>query len=530
MASVDKNFNLEFFEKLLDIGKYNEAIKLIYDMFDNIADIQKMLAYLSAFYLEDKQYDRALVILKELIQLNPEDEGSRYNLGLVYFFKDQFQEAVGVFESLIKGEKFADKVFPYLIYSYICIGKYEDALKFFESERFLNLEDELIEMLMTKLIDVGKYVIVRDIYEKLLNKGKKSYNILYGLGVVNSLLNDFEKAKNYFEMGLEYFEKNLDNYSYIYMGLGIACLQIGDYKNALKNFEKSIEKKLNVSDALLYSGRVYYKLGNVKMAIEKINEAGNLNSSDPEIWKAIGDIYYEMNDISNAKINYKKSYLLRQDSFLAFMVGLFDIVENNFEEAYEYLKKAILDNSLKTSIKEEILKQLVLACYYVKKYEEALNYARELLEKGIREERLFLIVSNSLTNLNLFKEAEEILEFAIKSFPKSAKLFYSLGMVKNTLLKFEEADKFFNKALDLERNSEFLYAAALTKIQVNDKLSAVKLFCEAKDYYKDDKKMLYKIALHLLEIGEKKVAKSVFLRLLELDPDNREVKDYLKKM
>ncbi|MGC8765919.1 MAG: tetratricopeptide repeat protein [Brevinematia bacterium] len=533
MGTYDRQFNLDFFDKLLEIGKEKEALKLIYDLFQDRREdggkIKKMLSSLSAVYVERREYKKALVILKEAAFLDPEDEALRFNLGLVYFFYEDYTKAIHIFENLDR-DKFSKKFLPYLTFCYLATGKDEKAINLIKDKDFLSSRDDEIYMVGMKFIEKKHFEVAKDIFEEMVKKGSKNKSTIYGLGISYFSCGDFEKAKECFESISKEIEKDSKDFDYFYIGLGVSCYQVGDYDGAIKAFSKAIEKKIYMDVALLYTGKAYLKQNKLQAAIDSIREAKKLNPREPEIWKTLGDIYYENGDIENARLNYDKCFKITNDINFAFRLGLIEVLEKNFNKAYPYFKQCLESERLDPSQRIEVLKQLVLCAYYIERYEEALVYSRELMEKGIREERFFLIISYSLIKLNILDEAEEILNLALEIFPESAALLYTLGTVKSTQFKYEEADALFEKAIKIEKNPDFLYAAGLTKMKLNDKLSAIRLFSELENYYENDSKLLYKLALFYIELGEEGKAKNLFEKILALEPENTKVREKLKKL
>ncbi len=527
MAYYDREFNIDFFEKLLEMGKEKEALKLVYDLFNENDKIKKMFTALSVMYLKNGNHKKALPVLKEILFLDPKNESVRFDLGLIYFSCNNYAKATEMFEPLVGNTRFSGRLFPYLSFAYLMEEKDNMAIELINKREFLLSRDDEIYMIGMKLIEKKYPELAKELFLKLVKEGRKSVFTIYGLGISYFSCEEFERAKECFEEVLTGTSRVEKEFNYLYIGLGVSYFQLGEYEKALKIFLTAVENNVFKGEAFFYIGLIYFKLGNFESAISNLREAGKLNPKDPEVWKVLGDVYYEINDLENAKISYKKCYKLTEDMNFAFRVGLIAILKKDFQEAYKFFKICLENKKIDNSLRVEILKQLVLAAYYINKYEETLIYSRELLEKGVRDERFFLVISNSLLKLGIIDESEEILSLALKIYPESSALTYTLGMVKSNQLKYEEADILFEKAISIERNPDFLYASALTKMKLNDKLSAIKLFSEFQNYQNDPER-LYRVALFFIELGAKDKAKEVFERILSIQPDNNMAKEYLK--
>ena len=77
-----------------------------------------------------------------------------------------------------------------------------------------------------------------------------------------------------------------------------------NYKTALENFNKALQKDENNLDAILYRGICNLKLGNYDQAISDLNKAESQSSSSFEISYNRGISY-----LYNCEINYAKQDL-----------------------------------------------------------------------------------------------------------------------------------------------------------------------------------------------------------------------------
>jgi tetratricopeptide (TPR) repeat protein len=53
-------------------------------------------------YVKNKQYDEIMILLKETVELNPDDPINHYKLGLIYDFKKEYESAENAYKKAIE--------------------------------------------------------------------------------------------------------------------------------------------------------------------------------------------------------------------------------------------------------------------------------------------------------------------------------------------------------------------------------------------------------------------------------------------
>lgn len=528
MATIDKSFNIDFFYKLLELGKANEALKMIYDLFDDIEEVKKMLFYLSNIFLEKKEFKKAKIVLSEALKLDPDKNYLKYNMGVVNFYLFDFEESLKYFKSIDIIDEYYPYALPYISYCYIEKKDYEMAYKITKDERFFSSYDENVYMVAIRFIELQKLDYAIDLFQRMYEKKQTPLSI-YGMGIGSFLKKDFVKAIEYFEKFFDILknDKNIKvALDYLYFGLGISYYEVENYDKAIEFLTYCIERTKNLFEIYFYIGLSYKAKNDITLALKFLRKALDYEPLDYNQLGVLGDSFFELGDIEYAKKSYEKCIEKTKNKVYEVKLGLIAVMKENFEEGYNIFKK-FLDMEIDGDFKIEVLKQLTLCSYYTERYEEALVYGQKLLENNVREERFFLIIGNSLFMLNKPIEAEIIIELSLKFFPESTELFYTLGIVKSNLLKYEEADKIFTELITKEKKGEYLYAAALTKIRLGEKRQAIDFLLESLDFYKEDKDFLYRIGLQFVELGEKDLAKKVFEMVIKLDPEHKGAKNFL---
>jgi tetratricopeptide (TPR) repeat protein len=524
MEEFDRSFNLEFFENLLVNGKGEKAIKLLYDsVYGNIEDVKRILAYFSFLYLEKKEVKKALPLLKELNSIDPENNFAIFNLGLTYFYLQNYIESMKVLQKITVTASNYFKVQTYILLDALYADMMEIALKIIDEGKFEATPDEIF-LIGSKLIEKKEYKSGIELFIKSIEKYGELDIFLFGMGLCLIGLNEFKKAISYFEK----IKEKGESFPYVYIALGISYFYLGEIDNAKTYFLNSLDKNLYPDEAYYYLGLIYRVLGELDVAIENIRKAGEFNPKNIAIWKDLAEMYYEKGDLVQAKINYKKCFYLSNDLNFAFKVGLISMIEKDFSEAKKFFETCLSFSNCPDDIKMECLNQLALVSFSEKNYQQALLYGKELVELGFKSEQLFLIISGSLSSLGLLDEAEAILQDATILYPQSYDLLYSLAVVKSNLFKYDEADSIFERILKSHRRPEWLFARALTKMKLKEKEFSFRLFSEYQSYYENHPEVLYKLALFYIELGHKEEALKNFKKIVSIEPENKKAKNYIK--
>lgn len=183
---------------------------------------------LGNIYYLSKEYDEALVFYKKTLKADSTNEKTYYNLAMVYMSLNMLLEAKENFIEAISLKK------DYLN-AYINLGIVNKKLE---------LYDDAVKC-----------------YEKALEINPKELDIYYNYA--NTLM----KKEQYFT-ALEFFKKGLTskakNLYKTYYSIGLIYQHKLDFKNAIENFDKSIELNNKYYDAYFARGTVHLILGDFK--------------------------------------------------------------------------------------------------------------------------------------------------------------------------------------------------------------------------------------------------------------------------
>jgi len=163
----------------------------------------------------------------------------------------------------------------------------------------------------------------------------------------------------------------------------------GDYERAIEAGKIAVEKDPNNLKAHYCLGRSYYKIGELKLALEHMKRAERLTSDKEElmyIYNWLGLIYRRMDYLDDALLYYSRSLMLAIDleneSMQASVLNNIAVIYDNkgeLDKALGYFEESL---RLQTDEKEKATTYNNIAIIYDNKgdYQEAVEYFQKAIE------------------------------------------------------------------------------------------------------------------------------------------------------
>jgi tetratricopeptide (TPR) repeat protein len=260
------------------------------------------------FYVENEQYEKALVQLDTAIAMKPEFAQFYYTQGQIYELMNNKISALVAYETAIRYKSHYPDTWKKLAHLYMQVGQYDKA-----SQMLRLLTDNQPDSLQYELALAESYIFAQkallaqerlNYYEK---QGGRSPEKIRLQGMAYFIQENYQKA---IELLNTYVSSVPDNYLALKY-LGIACIR----------------------SALPEKG------------ISALNQALQLNPGDPELYVYRGQYFLQMNKKEAAAGQYQYALSMDNSNPLVLLEnGKFVLTESDTLQAEKLLQKALLSN------------------------------------------------------------------------------------------------------------------------------------------------------------------------------------------
>lgn len=299
IAAFESNKDLKYVLDLIQLEKFNEAEKKIYDL---------KVVYPNNFFLENLHgtifsfrgdYENAQNKFEKVIELEPNFADGYYNLATIFLKIKKFDSAVFFFNRTLEIDKNFYNAYFNLGICYKELDQIDNSIKSYNFY-IQNVPNDLIAY-----INLGKIFI--DL--KQLNKAKDIFN--------QALSIDLSSVEANFNIGLIFFEEKKFS------------IAINFFQKAI-NFDKSFYfAYLKLAEVFVVSARfieaigVYHKFISLDLFNKKTEELADCHYRLANLQSNIGDLdnafkNYDIAILYSKNINYIKSYIFHYNFFEKF--------------------------------------------------------------------------------------------------------------------------------------------------------------------------------------------------------------------
>ncbi len=307
----DEKAALSRIQVLLDMERNDDSLEELYNIRKHSENPKKIDLIISKVLLRKNEVSQAKQILSRLIRENDSSE-PRYMLALLAYQEEDYRASLNHLTHIKTDDDEFEEAVYLQIRIYEKLGDLDAAINVLkeymasESDRNPLFYALLSSLYMTKGDNVG----AMNLMENAITLYPDNSQLLFEYGLVLEKNNMTEQAVLIMEQVLEMDPDHAEALNYL------------GYTWADKNIhlEKALEyilkaNKLKPDNGFIIDslGWAYYRLGDYQQAAKHLERSLELEENDPHIYDHLGDVYRALNKFSKAKEVYKKAYELFQD-------------------------------------------------------------------------------------------------------------------------------------------------------------------------------------------------------------------------
>ena len=423
--------------------------------------------YQGSALLEEKEYNRALVIFKELKEMD-----TRYNVSATYYYG----------------------------YAEYCLKNYNRALT-----EFLNLENN------PEYKNIVPYYIVQIYYakkdfenlkpraERLLQENPNNKNnaeIYRIMGEIAYSEEDYPQAITHLKKHESLFSQVLRDDLYL---LGLSYFYTQDYKNTIQYLSKATTGKDDITEnAYLHLGYAYIKTGdkaNARMAYEAALRTNFNPSVREEALFNYALTSFETTSAFGESVKAFEQFLVEfpqskhADEAYDYLSSVY-MTTKNYQAAYESIQRIKNPNAKMLETKQYLLYQLGVEAFAQNRIEKAIEYFSLSLQSsstGKYSAECYYWRAECYHRSNQSeKSVSDMKDFFANIYAKTSVNYvaahYSAGYAYFALKNFSESLRFFLQYISLEKDKTITpYTDSFNRI--GDCYFSQRNFAKAEEYY-----------------------------------------------
>jgi len=402
-----------------------------------------------------KQTEEAIEDYKKVIDMFDAHAKSHFNLGLLYYKKKIYKDAINSFQkttSLTSGDKKVKAL--YMVaksYSRMSPPQNEKAIAAYNATIRIKPNHIPSRLALIKF----NYAKKKDSYKEELAQ----LNVLLSLEpdnifIYRAIAKLHHKNKKE-ELRLQVLMKSLHyepNNIELQMDIAFLLMKKNKTQKAIEMLERVLTiDPLNTKIHFLL-GRLYYLQNNYEESLFNYNKVKELSESpSPELWNNLGLLYMKMKNIDKAKEVYAKALNIRKNyPEVYYNLGLLYLKSKNFEKAQMYFEKAI---SMRPEYPQAYY-NLALIFAEEKQHEKAIESYIQVLKYNPNKVKAKLNLAVQYSKIEDYENAKIIYRKILKDDESYFIAWLNLGRINYKLGEYKSSIYELQKAVHLEPEHE----------------------------------------------------------------------------
>lgn len=542
---------LEIANVYMEMENYDKALSILND-FIKISDENLPYAYqkIGEIHLALSNYSKAVENFSIIIKNYPKASNFKDALflrGRAFYLKENYKEATADLKNFLNiSENEEEKENAILILGEIAIKNSDYNLAINYYKELLTFKNKRIRVQGYNLIAwayfrQNNYEKAKETYLSIIDLFPESeYTALsyYNLGIINYNQKNYKEAISYFEKVYkdfkesEYFEDAVLKVGWIYYKEEKFKLLI-DY---LEKFSGRINKKVWEYESL--KGWANFRLGNFKQAVKNF-EGSLLKANDiketNESLIAIAKSYYNMNEFSEAFKYYYQgynnaiNYNLRSEipSLLSDMAWSL-VKSGNLDEAKRYYQE-LVDKYPDSEYTSEALFKLGEYYYSISDFKKSMEYYNKIIELNRDTNFVSLAIywsgwcywniNDKLNAIKTFEKYVELFpdgEYAPDVLLRIGTIYHEWNNIKLARESLERLIKKYPSSYEAEKASVLMEEINLLSESSGDKEKFYKLLLKKSKTPEAKANIMLKLANYYKERNRKEEALDLYRKIVEM--------------
>ena len=239
--------------------------------------------------------------------------------------------------------------------------------------------------------------------------------------------------------------KTLPNLDAVYDDIAKAYIAIGNYGEALNNYEKAI--RANADDLLLQYeyAKLLARTKHYKDANQRFSNLIASDSLNPNYYYELGVVLEKQKDTTALRQFVKTFELDETHQKAIFKISKHHLIKRNFIDAHAFIDRGL--ESYENNV--ELISLKAQTYYHQQHYTLAVVWFNRLLDLGEKSEFIHEKLSLSYAQNSDYEDAIYHRKQALKYNPNNADALFLIGTYYESLSNFEQAESHVSKALKL---------------------------------------------------------------------------------